>query len=67
MTREEARKAAEVMLAYADGKEIEFLNNSREWKSSLNPVFNWEIFKYRNKKSLPTVHSKTKKNAGMKC
>ena len=27
MTREEARKAAEVMLAYADGKEI-------EWKAS---------------------------------
>ncbi len=37
MTREDARKAAEVMLAYADGAEIEHLG----WGVERNPVFNW--------------------------
>lgn len=33
MTREEARKAAEVMLAYADGKDVEFLtSNDDKWQ-----------------------------------
>ena len=31
MTREEARKAAEVMMAYADGKDIEFCPNGEDW------------------------------------
>lgn len=35
MTREEARKKAEIMMAYADGKDIEF----REYGES------WDIFK----------------------
>lgn len=34
MTREEARKAAEVMLAYADGKDIEYkLNGNMPWRT----------------------------------
>ena len=42
MTREEARKAAEVMLAYADGKEIEGLDrHSGKYKQILAPTFNW--------------------------
>ena len=49
MTREEARKAAEVMRAYADGKEIEFLNLGKEWITTLNPMFGWELFDYRIK------------------
>lgn len=33
MTREEARKAAEVMMAYADGKDIEYLSPiNHKWK-----------------------------------
>ena len=44
MTREEARKAAEVMLAYADGKEIEFLADKGHWSSIAVPEFDW----YRN-------------------
>ena len=48
MTREEARKAAEVMIAYADGKEIEF-NNSSVWEEATYPVFDWCHSKYRVK------------------
>ena len=40
MTREEARKAAEVMLAYANGKKIEFLSDDG-WKVAPNPSFSW--------------------------
>ncbi len=43
MTREEAKKAAEVMIAYAEGKEIEYYSKaSNEWKSCNNCYFNWE-------------------------
>ena len=40
MTRKEARKAAEVMLAYADGKEIEYLCKDG-WRVTTNALFNW--------------------------
>lgn len=40
MTREEARKAAEVMLAYANGEEIETLC-FREYIPCEDPSFNW--------------------------
>lgn len=50
MTREEARKAAEVMMAYADGKEIEIFNSIKEWKISQCPAFNWGECHYRIKK-----------------
>ena len=51
MTREEARKAAEVMLAYADRKEIEWKdkNSSSEWVPNERIYFNWEINDYRVK------------------
>ncbi len=48
MTREGARKAAEVMLAYADGKEIEKQVNE-EWKKDKEPYFNWGYYDYRVK------------------
>ncbi len=48
MTREEARKAAEVMLAYADGKEIE-VKMGDKWVSSYKVSFNWFDFEYRVK------------------
>ena len=40
MTREEARKAAEVMLAYANGEEIETLC-FEDYIPCENPSFNW--------------------------
>lgn len=58
MTREEARKAAEVMLAYADGKEIEYLYNG-EWEDALNPTFDWYEEEYRIKPKQPKFDPKT--------
>ena len=50
MTREEARKAAEVMLAYADGKEIEFSDKSEKiWSDVGSPSFDWRGTCYRIK------------------
>ena len=53
MTREEARKAAEVMIAYADGKEIELNGRSscgcKMWEETSDPTFNWYGFMYRTK------------------
>ena len=51
MTREEARKAAEVMTAYADGKEIEFkIVGGQEWEKTDTPTFVWSSYDYRIKK-----------------
>ena len=53
MTREEARKAAEVMKAYADGKQIEFkVRGADEWRpvNELDtPLFDWNSTEYRIK------------------
>lgn len=52
MTREEARKAAQVMLAYADGAEIEQLSPYfTEWEIKASPLFNWSHVKYRVKQT----------------
>ncbi len=48
MTREEARKAAEVMLAYADGKEIE-QHWGELWVINKEPKFDWSYNDYRIK------------------
>lgn len=54
MTKEEARKAAEVMMAYADGKEIEFRRKKAEnWRLCQEKgvlFFNWQDSEYRIKK-----------------
>ena len=51
MTREEARKAAEVMMAYAEGKEIEHFDEYiNDWDKVDDPKFNWGIDVYRIKK-----------------
>ena len=53
MTREEARKAAEVMLAYAEGKKIEYrVRGGDEWRpiNELDtPLFDWNSTEYRIK------------------
>lgn len=61
MTREEARKAAEVMMAYADGKEIEMRDRARKpWTQIKAACFNWELFDYRIKpKPKPRFDPKT--------
>ena len=55
MTREEARKAAEVMLAYADGKQIEYkVRGGNEWRpiNELDtPLFDWNSTKYIKNKN----------------
>lgn len=52
MTREEAKKAAEVLKAFADGKDIEFSNKvgTDFWKRNENPNnvnFNFARYDYR--------------------
>lgn len=61
MTREEAKKAAEVMMAYADGKEIEMRDRARKpWTQIKAAHFNWELFDYRIKpKPKPRFDPKT--------
>ncbi len=49
MTKEEARKAAEVMLAYADGKKIELKNIYGIWSKIDTPLFDWFHSNYRIK------------------
>lgn len=51
MTRDEARHAAEVMIAFAEGKEIESKDrNSKGWNCYLeNPTFDWRHWDYRVK------------------
>lgn len=54
MTREKAKEAAEVMKAYADGKEIEFKTKKAEnWRLCEEKgvlFFNWQDSEYRIKK-----------------
>lgn len=58
MNREEARKAAEVMLAYADGKDIEYLSHkSNKWEllccgdnKDSYLALDFQKYKYRIKK-----------------
>lgn len=51
MNREETRKAAEVMLHYANGGEVQYKNysHSAEWECSADPRWNWDILQYRIK------------------
>lgn len=56
MNREETRKAAEIMLAYADGKDIEFSDRwavdqissgKTRWSRVDEPLWSWDCCKYR--------------------
>lgn len=62
MTREKAREAAEVMLAFAKGEEIERLReDGNGWlEDNFNPLFNWFMNDYRIKPK-PKFNPKTLK------
>lgn len=51
MTKEETKMAAEIMLAFAEGKKIQVKNkDEKEWfdfTKSINPTWNFEDFDYR--------------------
>ncbi len=50
MTREDARKAAEIMLAYADGKQVEIkCFDNKTWNTDSTPTFDWLSNDYRIK------------------
>lgn len=50
MNREETRKAAEVMLHYANGGEVQWRKcRVDEWESVVSPFWNWDSLKYRIK------------------
>ena len=49
MTREQAREAAAVMLAWADGKKVEFKCISMDWMRTDTPEWNWIAYNYRIK------------------
>ncbi len=61
MTKDEARKAAEVMLAYADGKEVQ-VRDQGGWGDCNSPSFNWDGYSdnYRIK---PEPHYRPFKSA----
>ena len=48
MTREQAREAAAVMLAWADGKEVEYMS-SNGWMEATTPRWNWLSTPFRLK------------------
>lgn len=60
MTREQARKAAEVMLAYANGEEVETMFLDGQFRTTENPVFNFGASEYRIKPKLTHRPFKTK-------
>ena len=49
MTREETKEAVKVMEAYANGKEIQYLDDNNKWIDTPNPVFDWSRWAYRVK------------------
>ena len=51
MTREQTKEAAAVMLAWADGKEIEYKEMALTggWTTTENPQWRWKDFSYRIK------------------
>ena len=48
MTKEEAKKIAEAMMAYAEGKNIEFSRwGAEDWQPCDNPSFQFGSYRYR--------------------
>lgn len=58
MTREQARKVAKVMIAYANGEKIEYtIKGCNKWTKIDSPSFNWD-WEYRVKPK-PKFNHKT--------
>ena len=54
--QEKAKQQAEVMLAYANGAEIEWQRGYSEWMpTTKQPIWNWDDNNYRVKKPVPKV------------
>ncbi len=73
MTKKEARELAKVMIAYADGKDIEHrLYGTNKWATfngndkDHHLSFNFSKYAYRIKKCQLIDHLRIKKNVGMK-
>ena len=49
MTREKAKELLDIIKAYSEGKEIEFLNLGDKWELLPDPMFDGEPFQYRIK------------------
>ena len=50
MNREETREAARVMLAYADGQDVQFYcDMEHEWHDTDDPTWRWDKTRYRVK------------------
>ena len=55
MTKEEIKKAAKVMLAYAQGKIIQRQNPDGKWVDCAVPMFDWSRHDYRIKPQLTDI------------
>lgn len=56
LSQEAARHMAMVMMAFAEGKVIEFRSTNSEgswWKVAENPAWDWSKFQYRIKPDVP--------------
>lgn len=57
MTPEETKAAAEVMLAWAEGKKVEFRSiGGGAWHETGNPVWEWKRFEYRIAIEKPSIN-----------
>lgn len=53
MTKEEIKKAAKVMLAYAQGESIQRQDPNGNWVDCVSPTFDWGSYDYRVKPKIP--------------
>jgi len=44
-----AKKRAEVMIAFSEGKEIEFMDRANKWHKNTDPSWDWDSWDYRVK------------------
>lgn len=56
MTKEEIKKAAKVMLAYAQGESIQRQDPNGNWVDCVSPTFDWGSYDYRVKPKMPKAH-----------
>lgn len=57
MNRENTKKAAEVMLAFVAGEEIEFRRcDSLTWYLDTDPTWDWDAYDYRVKPKAPPTY-----------